>query len=753
MDMDKAAALARRALGWFALAGTMYLLCRALPSGVPAPFAMALLAAGLLAGKNVAALLAGCVAGAVRGSIQSFDLRLPIGAAVVLGGNLLWDQFAERIAGGLHAMRRRKGQGAVSGGKARSPTRAEQVRCSTLSGAGVLIPGQLCAGDAIWPSAIQTVVAAVAAVASGPFFEAALAVGWKRRWLDREEKIGLCLLLATLTAGLGRICMPLALWACGALALLIYPCGRIAIGGAAAQLGGELPRQGRAAGACGAMLTAGLLLNVPPGMLAGVGASALAAMALPEAWADAIALLARPIPEAGDPQQLADRARRQSVRRLRALGAAFGELAEGYATTVSLPDEQALMGRLRTRLCDGCPGYEACWSGERDGGARFLCDLIARAVALSGEAPLFDGEVTPDIMRRCRRGRLIPERIQDLLEDFARTRRSELKRGSENRLISAQFAQARELLDGLADRQDEPMRLSQRLAERAAAALERVGIEADSVLTAGGRHGDVIAGLRRGRWTPELARLASSQLARALGRVYVPSSSMGRTLCFSCRPRLGVQTGAACVSREAGTPSGDCHVICMLDEERLLALICDGMGSGAEAARESGLAVRLLGRFLKAGAEPELAIETVNALLLNRGGEDMFATVDMLILNLSTGEALFIKLAACPTLIVRGGTLQRVEGGRLPLGILEKVQPSQMWTRLMPGDVLLMGSDGVMDAVGCAALEALLLEQTGDMPALAHRVMTEAEAACDGGRRDDMTAICLRLGIRRGARN
>ena len=145
----------------------------------------------------------------------------------------------------------------------------------------------------------------------------------------------------------------------------------------------------------------------------------------------------------------------------------------------------------------------------------------------------------------------------------------------------------------------------------------------------------------------------------------------------------------------------------MLDDERLLALICDGMGSGEEAARESGLAVRLLGRFLRSGAETALAIETVNALLLNRGGEDMFATVDMLILNLSTGEAAFTKLAACPTLIARDGVVRRVDGGRLPLGILERVEPAVTRVQLMEGDVVLLASDGVMDAADPEALEEI----------------------------------------------
>ncbi|MBQ6347312.1 MAG: SpoIIE family protein phosphatase, partial [Clostridia bacterium] len=210
-------------------------------------------------------------------------------------------------------------------------------------------------------------------------------------------------------------------------------------------------------------------------------------------------------------------------------------------------------------------------------------------------------------------------------------------------------------------------------------------------------------------------------------------------------PRLRVRTGIACASREAGAPCGDSHLTCMLDDERLLVLICDGMGSGEAACRESAVAVRLLGRFLRAGAACGLAIETVNALLLNRGGEEMFATVDMLIFNLNTGEAELVKLAACPSLILRGEALHKVEGGRLPMGILEKVQPGAQRTRLLPGDVLLMASDGVMDAAGEAALARLMHREGEDMPRLARQALAAAEGASREGRRDDMTAVCLRV--------
>ena len=89
-----------------------------------------------------------------------------------------------------------------------------------------------------------------------------------------------------------------------------------------------------------------------------------------------------------------------------------------------------------------------------------------------------------------------------MLEDFARARRSELKRGAENRLISAQFNQARQLIEALSRRQARPLRLRNRQAARAAAALERAGIEVESVMALGGRGVEIVAALKQGSWTP-----------------------------------------------------------------------------------------------------------------------------------------------------------------------------------------------------------------------------------------------------------
>lgn len=773
MDWDGAGLLGRRALVWLALAGTAYLLCRAQLPPLLAPFGMAFLAAGLAAGKNGAALLAGCLAGAMEGSLADFNLRLPAGAAIVLGGGIAWDALSPALRRALgqgpwlRVGGRARGTDPLPRRQARSPNRRDGIAGPILAGMGVLIPGLAGMGEAIWPSAAMVAAASVAAATATPFFSAALEAHPRRRWLSAEEKAGVFLLWAFMLLGLARLSLPVALCVGGALTQLLAGSGALAgvgvggallvagadprimaltaVGGAAAQLCGGRSRPARAVCASSAMLCAGLLLNAPSQWLVCVGASSLLVAPMPQAWARFFSRLAESVPDPCDPQRLATRLQRASAERLRALGAAFGELAEGYAAPTGLPDAHALVQRLRERLCEGCAGYAGCWQGGSDGGARLLCDLIARAVALSGETPLFEGEAPPELSRRCRRGRLIPERIGDMLEDFARARRDGLKHGTENRLISAQFNQARQLIEALALQQGGALRVRNRQAERAAAALERAGIGVESVTALGGRGLEIVVALERGSWNKAMALKAALRLGETFGWHYAPAGPLGRELRFARRPRLRVRTGIACASREAGAPCGDSHLTCMLDDERLLVLICDGMGSGEAACRESAVAVRLLGRFLRAGAACGLAIETVNALLLNRGGEEMFATVDMLIFNLNTGEAELVKLAACPSLILRGGALHKVEGGRLPMGILEKVQPGAQRTRLLPGDVLLMASDGVMDAAGEAALARLMHREGEDMPRLARQALAAAEGASREGRRDDMTAVCLRV--------
>lgn len=732
-------------------------LARVQPMAGLAPFLMSFFAAALFAAMHPVSALLGGLTGML--GAESGVLLVPAGLLCILA---------------LYSA------GRLLGRWVQRPWLRGEAAAAVAAGLGALVPGAALAAGGAWQS-VRVVLMTLIAAAGAPFFRALLLVRPARRHLMPEERAGLILFLCAALAGLTGVWPPLGVTAAWLGVLTVAPlgagsaaCAGLACTGALI-LTGMVPGRACAFGMCGMLAglapprrrwaaplvvavaapAAGLMMGAPWTDSACAMIAVAAILVMPEGvLSRARAWLAGETAAACDPDRLAQRLRAESERRLRALSDAFGELSDSYRAPVDVPDEQTLIADMRARLCDGCSGYGECWAGDDNRAVRFLCQLISEAIEWSGgdcAEPLFGPEMPPDVLRQCRRGRAIPDRLGILLEDFAQQRRAELKRGAVNQLISAQFMQAQLLLCGLADVQARPLRIRGRQAVRARAALDRAGIDAVDVMALRGeRRMEIVAALRHGRWSPELAARAAVQLSRTFGRPYAPDEAAGGAeMKFVRLSRLRATAAAACHSRQAGVPSGDSHVIRELDGDRLLLMISDGMGSGEEAARESAQTLRLLSQFLAAGVERDLALETVNELMLARTHADMFATVDLCLIDLASGMADFTKLAACRSLILRDGEVLTVEGGRLPLGILEGVRPSVSRILLRPGDVVLLASDGVMDAIEPSVLSECLAAHGRQPPQmLAETILALAETS--SAHRDDMTALCARVAGRRG---
>lgn len=737
--------------GWerSALAGAaVAVLARVQPVDGLAPFAAAMLAAALAAGVNPILPLLGCFAGVFRAGALSMTVLL--GAAVLLAGFALCQMAGRRFQG----------------------LRIPEAAVSVLAGFAVLLPGASMAAGGAWQS-LRLVCASAAAAASAPFFRAWLGVRPSRRHLMPEERTGLILFLCAAGAGFHALWPPLGMTLSMTAALTASALGPGAAAcaglgaGASMMLTGLAPLRAAGLGLC-AML-AGLAPPrqrwLAPGLLSLGSLAAFLTMGVE--WTDPLCALAASsawliLPEewrergaqwlsgeargACDPDRLAMRLRGASERRLRALSDAFGELSYSYRVPVDVPDEQHLIADMRERLCENCPNYARCWVSGDNRAVRFLCQLISESIDwAAGDCaePLFGEDMPPDVLRQCQRGRSIPARLGAPLEEFARKRRSELKRSQVNQLISAQFMQAQMLLQGLADAQAAPMKIRGRQAARARAALDRAGIGAGEVMALrGARQMEIVAALQEGRWTRDLAASAAKELSRTFGRSYAPADGVGTPeLRFVRRPRLQADASACCHSRQAGAPCGDSHMICELEGSRLLLMISDGMGSGEAAARESAQTLRLLSRFLAADVRRDLALETVNELMLARTDSDMFATVDMCVVDLLTGTAEFSKLSACRSLIIRNGEVLEIPGGRLPLGILEGVRPALSRAELRPGDVIVMATDGVMEALPAEELDELLLRNAHLPPDILAETVVSHIDSHTVSHRDDLTML------------
>lgn len=226
-----------------------------------------------------------------------------------------------------------------------------------------------------------------------------------------------------------------------------------------------------------------------------------------------------------------------------------------------------------------------------------------------------------------------------------------------------------------------------------------------------------------------------------------PGQAEGEQLLLVPAARFHLLAGAACRAGGGdGEVCGDTYLFRELPNDRYMLAVSDGMGRGRQAGEESAAAVELLEEYLLAGFSPEAAILGVNDLLLRRKKGEMFATMDLGVIDLKSGVLHLNKIGAVQSYIRRGRELIRLSGGALPMGIVDSVNPYRGETQLQDGDLIVMLSDGLADQSAETErwLEEALLSLSLREPGAAARSLLEA-AARERALKDDSTVLIARV--------
>ena len=175
------------------------------------------------------------------------------------------------------------------------------------------------------------------------------------------------------------------------------------------------------------------------------------------------------------------------------------------------------------------------------------------------------------------------------------------------------------------------------------------------------------------------------------------------------------------------------------------------MGSGPEAMKSSKIAIKMLERLLKAGFEKETSLQLINSVLLANSKEDMYATLDIQILDLFGGNMEFIKNGACPTYIKIKNEVQLLKSVTLPAGVLGKNDLVVYDYDLQDGDIIVICTDGVIESnteyINKELWVKYLLEdiQTDDAQKIASLILEESIDNDFGRQKDDMTVIVAKV--------
>ena len=95
------------------------------------------------------------------------------------------------------------------------------------------------------------------------------------------------------------------------------------------------------------------------------------------------------------------------------------------------------------------------------------------------------------------------------------------------------------------------------------------------------------------------------------------------------------------------------------------------MGSGKKAKTSSATALKILESLSLSGLDKSTAIDLITSSLINQN-EEIFATLDIAIIDLYKGNVEFIKKGACPTYIKNKKRVQVIKSNSLPAGMINK---------------------------------------------------------------------------------
>lgn len=442
----------------------------------------------------------------------------------------------------------------------------------------------------------------------------------------------------------------------------------------------------------------------------------------------------------------ARRAARYVGERLEATARAFRGVRDGLRSAfpevrINDGDPAKIFDRAAQKVCRGCSLQGTCWERDYVSTYNALNDALPALLDKGkGEGTDFPGWFAS----RCVRFAQFLRTVNEELVAY-RYRRQYQNRLKESRgAVCRQYETLTDVLSAAAAELSVELTPDPAREKRLRQHLAGLGLEGETAV-----YYDEAGHLRMELAGEELKSLETAQeLGRLSDLMGMPlrfvEEAPGRVTLVQAEPLMAV-AGIAARRREGQGESGDTGTWFKRSDGSLFVLLCDGMGSGEWAHRESALAVRLLESFLRAGMEAPAALRTVNSALALRNEETgAFTTVDLLRLDLYTGSGEVCKLGAAPSYLRREGTVTRFTGTALPAGLAGEGGPDVTPLSLGPGDCVLLVSDGVADGSDDGWLRELLEGFDGGSPKeLARAVMAGSEQRV--GAADDRTAVCIQL--------
>ena len=463
-------------------------------------------------------------------------------------------------------------------------------------------------------------------------------------------------------------------------------------------------------------------------------------------------------------QEYAQKVRDLTAERVERFAAVFRQLARTFRQMTQIGEAvretdtvDQVARDVYDRVCTNCRRRQQCWDKQYAQTHRLVAEMMT---AVEENSHLMEAHWPASWKRHCVKASQVLEVVRRQC-DLHRCHLHWRRQLQDNSLLVAdQLSGVSQVMDDLVREIRRESHALERQEEQIRDALDGLGLAIYGLdiisLEEGNVEIEIVHAFRPG--FDECRKIIAPLLSGILGEtITVRSERPGEpaahltTVVFASAKVYEVETGAASAAKDGGLLSGDCFTTIELGSGKFAVALSDGMGNGARAWMESSAALTMLEQLLKSGIDERLAVKSVNSVLLLRSPDEMFATIDLALIDLYSAQANLLKIGSMPSFIKRGREVLPITAHNLPVGILQDIEFDQLQVQLLPGDLLVMVTDGVMDAAEHTVnkeqwMKRVLLDlDTDDPQELAERLLDVAMSQAAGAIRDDMTVVVARI--------
>lgn len=453
--------------------------------------------------------------------------------------------------------------------------------------------------------------------------------------------------------------------------------------------------------------------------------------------------------EAGSKTMLVTKKEEAMTARLNALSDAMTSLSGVFyalsnrLTTPGAWQVRQICEASFKKYCKSCPQNMVCWGREFERTADVM-NKLANAVVRHGNAdssfiPSHFLDICPNTVKALSEVNLSHAR---LLESAARQNKTEV--------FALDYEAMAKLLAEASEENAQEYVLDSALTDKVRIAALDMGMGFHSIAVYGARKKTLIGGgidLENVRLSAEEMRKAFSDACGI--ELTTPEFKLDEeytTMIASAKRQVGCESARASVKKKGEEVNGDSAIVFENCEDKYYALISDGMGSGEEASMTSKTTGIFLSKLLSAGNKKHTVLKMLNNFIRNKNLE-CFATVDLLEIDMLTGEASFIKSGAAASYIIRHGRLFKIASTSLPIGITREIASEEVRFKLEKDDLIVMISDGVSQSFEDGAWLLTMLsdeiDASGSLASISRSILEKARK--NNERSDDMTVVAVRV--------